>query len=544
MKKNSFVEGTFIATFAIVLTKILGMIYVIPFYSIIGTQGGALYAYAYNVYLVFLGISTAGIPMSISKIISEYNTLEMYEARERSYKIGRNIMIIISTISFLLLFIFAEEFALLILGDIKGGNTIEDVAFVVRAVSFCLLVIPYLSITRGYLQGQKFITAPSISQVIEQIVRIFVILTGSFFVIKVLNGSLTVAVAISVFSAFIGGIFTYIYLKNVIIKNKSKFILKKDGQKDNIKSSDIAKTLIKYSIPFVVVSLASNIYALIDMVLMNRGFHYLGYDGPSTETITSIVTTWGAKIGMIVNAISIGLVTSLIPHIVSDFVNNNIVGVSHKINKALQIILIVSLPLVLIISMLNEPIYNIFYGESYYGPLILQILIFTSLAFNLQMVSVMALQGLNKFKTVYTSVTVGYLVNALLDVPLMILFNKIGLEAFYGAIVATLIGYSLTLIIALSKIKKDLNINYKSTQKVLLKLVFPLLIMFIILLVLNKITSFAEYNFIIRVMVVGIYSTIVLFIYLFILYKNKILNNVFGKEKIDKILIKLKLKKS
>ena len=57
MKKNSFVEGTFIATFAIIIVKVLGVLYVIPFYRIIGESGGSLYSYAYNVYNLFLNIS-------------------------------------------------------------------------------------------------------------------------------------------------------------------------------------------------------------------------------------------------------------------------------------------------------------------------------------------------------------------------------------------------------------------------------------------------------------------------------------------------------
>ena len=71
MKKSSFVEGTFIATFAIFLTKILGMLYVIPFYAMVGVQGSALYAYAYNIYIIFLDISSAGLPIAISEIINE-----------------------------------------------------------------------------------------------------------------------------------------------------------------------------------------------------------------------------------------------------------------------------------------------------------------------------------------------------------------------------------------------------------------------------------------------------------------------------------------
>ena len=226
MKKNGFVEGTFIATFAIIIVKVLGALYVIPFYRIIGESGGALYSYAYNVYNLFLNISTAGIPIAISKIISEYNTLEMYEAKERAYKLGRNIILIISVIAFFMLFVFSKEFASLILGEIKGGNTLDDVSFVIKCVSFCLLIIPFLSVSKGYLQGHKYITPSSISQVIEQVVRIAVLLMGSYIVINVLNKSVTLGVGVSVFAAFVGGCSAYLYIKIKMIKNKVLFLLR------------------------------------------------------------------------------------------------------------------------------------------------------------------------------------------------------------------------------------------------------------------------------------------------------------------------------
>ena len=102
MKKNNFVQGAFIATLGIVITKILGILYVIPFYAIIGEKGGALYGYAYTLYLVFMAISSAGIPLAISKIISEYQTLGYYDAKQRAFKIGRQIAITLGLICFVI----------------------------------------------------------------------------------------------------------------------------------------------------------------------------------------------------------------------------------------------------------------------------------------------------------------------------------------------------------------------------------------------------------------------------------------------------------
>ena len=99
MRKNSFIEGTIIATAAIIFVKILGMLYVIPFYAMVGITGGALYAYAYNIYVIFLDMSTAGIPIAMSKIISEYNTLGMIDAKTRAFKVGKKMISFISIIA-------------------------------------------------------------------------------------------------------------------------------------------------------------------------------------------------------------------------------------------------------------------------------------------------------------------------------------------------------------------------------------------------------------------------------------------------------------
>ena len=168
LKKNNFLEGAFIASFCIIITKILGIVYVIPFYKIIGEQGGTLYGYAYTIYNIFLTISSVGIPLAISKLTSEYTALNMNNKRARTYQISTKIILIFSVISFLICFTFAPNLSNLLIGELEGGNTIQDVTFVIRVISFAILIIPWLSIERGYLQGLRFIKEPSISQIIEQ----------------------------------------------------------------------------------------------------------------------------------------------------------------------------------------------------------------------------------------------------------------------------------------------------------------------------------------------------------------------------------------
>ena len=89
MKKSNFLNGAIIATAGIIICKIIGLVYVIPFYAMIGVTGGALYSYAYSIYAIFLNLSTSGIPVAMSKLVSEYNALALYERLIINYKNNR-----------------------------------------------------------------------------------------------------------------------------------------------------------------------------------------------------------------------------------------------------------------------------------------------------------------------------------------------------------------------------------------------------------------------------------------------------------------------
>lgn len=545
MKKSSFIEGTVIATLAIVITKILGMLYVIPFYAIIGVQGSALYAYAYNIYVIFLDISSAGLPVAISKIIKEYNTLGMMDAKVRAYKVAKKIISFISVAAFIVLFLFAGNLASLILGDLQGGNTISDVAFVIRCVSFAILVIPFLSVSKGYLQGHNIINVSSISQVIEQVVRIIVILGGSYLGLKVLNLSLTTSVGIAVFGAFAGGFAAMLYIFINMRKNKKELSLEEVEKKDDISNREILKKIISYAIPFIIIDVAVSLYNFIDMVLISRTMGYLGYDAATTEFVTSSVATWANKINVIVNSVAMGLTVSLIPNIVEAFTLKKWSLVEKRLNKAIQIILVTCIPMVLGISFLAKPIWNIFYGNSNLelGSIVLGVSIFGALFYNIYMITSMTLQSLNKFKAVYFTTFLGYLTNAFLDVPLMLLCHHLNLQPFIGALLATILGYTLASTSALIILRKHHQLKYHESYKMFGKILVPSLCMMLVVFLVARLCPISYNSRTSCIFYVFLTSVSGAIVYLFIAYKMKILDNVFGKEYLDRIIRKLTFNK-
>lgn len=556
MKKSSFVEGTIIATLSIFIVKILGMLYVIPFYQMISVKGSALYAYAYNIYVIFLDISTAGLPLAISKLISEYDTLGMQGAKQRSYKLGKRVLLILAVVMFAVLMLFAPQIANLLIGDLQGGNTIKDVSLAIRCVSFAILIVPFLSVAKGYLQGHKIINVSSVSQIIEQVIRIAVVLIGVYLALYVFKIGETTAICIALTGAFFGALLAWGYVEKKIrdnkkalnsivnkddIKDEEKDIKKFHIIKDDVKDKEIIKKIFYYAFPFIVINTIYSIYNFIDMVLILRTMDYLGMNAVDVEFVTSSITTWAPKINMIVSSISMGMTVSLIPTIVSAFTLKKWDEVNNKLNQALQMIIMISLPMTVGIALLSTPVWSVFYGlKSSFGPMILTISIFVTLVANIYMITSSTLQSLNKFKLVYKSAILGFVLNAILDVPIMLLFNKIGIPPFLGAGVASIIGYASASLYVLYVLRKEHNLRYGKTFRLVCNLIIPILCMIgsvLLTMYLVPVNFDSKLSSIIYIAINAVVGAIV---YGLLVYKNGILEDVLGDKfgiitKLDKI---------
>lgn len=529
IRKSSFIKGAFIATLGIVLTKILGIIYVIPFHAVIGERGGALYGYAYTIYLLFMSLSSAGIPLAISKIVSEYQTLGYYNAKRRAFIIGKKIALLLGFICFLLLLLFAPWIAHAVLGDLSGGNTISDVTLVIRVVASALLVVPVLSIYRGYFEGHRFMEDPSFSQVLEQLVRVFVIVLGSFLALKVFDLSITTAVGIAVFGATAGAIAAYLYLVYKKNKNNSKFNEKiRPVNEPIITNKQIFKKIVIYAVPFILIDVFKSLYNYIDMVTVVEGLvQYANFSVVDAETIMSMLSTWGAKFNMIVLSISTGIIISLIPNLTTSVVKKDYDDINHKINQAFSILLFFTLPMTLGISFLADSIWTVFYGASEYGPSVLSYFIFVGFMIGLFTSTVSIIQVLKDYKTVIWSLVIGVVLKFLLNDNLIMAFYKMGLPAYYGVITASLIGYFVSFMICIMRLKFKYKINYENLTKNLIDTICGSMLMIVGLFLVNLILPSTDSR-IIHLVYIVIYVAVGVFIYIIYMWNTKSMKRIFG----------------
>ena len=206
--------------------------------------------------------------------------------------------------------------------------------------------------------------------------------------------------------------------------------------------------------------------------------------------------------------------------------------VNSQFNKTIQVLLYAILPLSIFLSIFANQVWTIFYGESFYGPKIFQFTILLAIMDSAYIMICSALQGLSKTKLIYTSVACGLITKTILDLPLMYLFNYLGIYPFYGAILASAIGYTLSLGIPLATLHKKYHFDYKQTLKSLPKLFFTIIILVVLALLIR--------HFIFAHITTKVYMLIALAITglalaaIYYLMNHKLLNELLGERILSK----------
>lgn len=540
LRKNTFAEGAVIAYIAILLVKILGAVYSIPFYSIIGDKGGFIYSCAYNVYAFFYDIATSGIPVAISIIIGEYNSLNQYASKEKAYRIGKRIVLCFSFVAFLALQLFARSIAMGFIGEMEYGARPEEVTSAIRAVSICLLLVPFLSMRRGYLEGHKVIGTSSTSQVVEQLVRIAVVLLGSFITIRLLRQKLSTGINIALLGTAVGAGAALLYIEIRCRKDKNAFEKPRQGERSD-DTGKIVKKILSYCATLVIVAVAISIYNLVDMKLILDGLHSLHFADEETQTIASVASSWVPKICNIITALAIGMTHSIAPHAAGDYARGDMKGVNNKINQSMEIILIIALPLAVGISILSTIVYSIFYGPNEAGSYILKLCTFLNVVGSMVTVIGMTMQSINKGKMLCISMVCGIVLNASLDLPLIYLFHRLGLRPYLGATVSSIIGQVVTFIIMTVYLHKTEGFTYRSALVTFLRLLPALIAMGAVVMVLRHFWPPMPGR-LLQLLQFAACALCGVLVYFPVAYKTRALDGLLKEDFVQRILARLHLK--
>jgi len=474
LKKDSLFKGTAMLSISLILTKILGAIYLIPFYQIIGGEEQmALYNYGYSYYATILEISAAGTPLAIAKLVAKYNALGAYSVSRRIYKMGSWLLIIMGIVGFCVLFFGSDYISEQILISNQQKFTPADGALVLKSLSFGVPIVLVSAGLRGLFQGHEVMLPSAISQFIEQVVRIVFMLGATYVVIKILGYGIVEGNVTATFAAAVGAVFSvltlfYFYKK---YKNSLDYNTENDEVELNISTMSLVKEFFSVSIPFIFIVGLFPILNIIDQHNFIHGMTEIGKADIVDGRFSALQLV--NKIVMIAVAIAPAFSSTFLPSITRLYAVGEKAGVSNQINKVVLSLMMVVLPALVGMYILADPLYSAFYSRSLINSELLRFYLPLAILYSIYSLTSVIMQAINRQLINLITIIFGLVVKYVTIKPLVIMFET------NGVILSSIVTYLVMIIINLVVINAEVRLRMIEFVKKFIILVCSCFIMFI-----------------------------------------------------------------
>ena len=239
-KKQSFLHGATLLAAATVIVKIIGAVYKIPLQAILGKIGYSYFSSAYDIYTLLLLISTAGLPVAMSRMISQATSLGDHAQTRRVYNTSRAIFLAIGAVSTALMMFFCQALA--------NSQEQPDAALAIFCLAPSAFFMSVISTYRGFFQGQGNMLPTSKSQVLEAVFKLAAGLAGAVIVLQ-LGGTISMAAAGAILGVTISCAVSVAYLFWVFHKTAQPEVLE---QKQPNFCGITAKQLLSIAVPITI----------------------------------------------------------------------------------------------------------------------------------------------------------------------------------------------------------------------------------------------------------------------------------------------------
>ena len=256
-KPNTFFGGAAILAMGILVVKVIGLFYKIPLVNIIGSEGSADFNNAYNIYSVLLMISTAGLPVAVSKMVSEANALGRQNQVHKVFRLSLAAFLTLGVVSFLIMYFGSEQLAGMMHDSLAAAG--------IRALAPAVICVGCLSAFRGYAQGHGNMTPTAVSQILEALCKLVIGLGLAYWLVRAGQPS-HVAAAGAITGVTVGTILALAYMIFNFVSTRMRE--EKDTQDAPDSARRILSTLMKIAIPITISSSMVGIVTVIDSALV------------------------------------------------------------------------------------------------------------------------------------------------------------------------------------------------------------------------------------------------------------------------------------
>ena len=349
-KQNSFFGGAAILAAGILIVKLIGMFYKIPLINIIGEAGAADFNNAYNIYAVLLTVSTAGLPVAVSKLVSEANALDRRNQVRRTFRLALVLFLTLGIISFLVMFFRADALA--------GMMNDSKAAAGIRALAPAVVCVGCLAALRGYSQGHSNMAPTSVSQIIEALCKLVVGLGLAFWLVKQ-GKDPDVAAAGAITGVTVGTVVALVYMVLDFFLTRGREDTRGTDRPDS--AGSILANILKIAVPITLSSSMVGIVTVIDSSLV-QGQLQSALDLTEKASRTLYGNYSGAlNIYNLPTSLMAAITASVIPAVSAALARRDRRGAARITGSALRITALLSFPMGVGLFVLGTPIIRLLF---------------------------------------------------------------------------------------------------------------------------------------------------------------------------------------
>lgn len=510
MKTESTTKSFAILSAAAMLVKIISLLYVPLLLAIIGNYGFGIYYGAYQIFQLLYIITNSGIPSAVSKQVSELIAIGNYKDALKTFKIARLILMVFGFFMAILMFFLAKPFASFI--------HIDKASLAIMVLSPTVFFTAIESVYRGYFQGRGNMKPTGISQVLEQIINtIFSLLFAALW----LKYGIEAACAGSTIGTTLGAIVSASYLIWFYERNKDdRTSYKEDGiVAVRLTNNQLIKRLLYFGVP---ITLCWGLQSAGNMVDASNTLGRLAKAGLPSIQATIQYGNLG-KFQTLINvpiAIISALCATILPLISSAAARRNKSSVKHGIDFALKTCYLIAVPSAVGLAVLSKPIFAIFGKQFVGGAPLMEIGSIILIMMAVAQIQMTILQGIGKIYQATAYLFLGLIIKIAANY-FLIAIPAINIK---GAIIGTVLGYLLPLLLNKRLIMKSMKIKFSiigPSLKPLMASIIMGLWEYFIYNILYLILNFVGKGYIINLISVLISISSALFMYLYMLAINK-----------------------
>ncbi|MCB2311571.1 polysaccharide biosynthesis protein [Clostridium tagluense] len=444
LEKQSTTKGFAILSAAGFMVKLLSLLYVPFLNNILGKQGYGVYSSAYSIFVYMYILTNAGIPVAISKMVSELIAIENYKDAVKTFKIARFLLLILGMIMSILMIIFAAPLA--------NKTASSSARLAIMSLAPTILISSVLSAYRGYFQGRGNMTPTAVSQVLEQIANtIFSLAFAAYFI----RYGIAAGAAGGTIGTSVGALVAVLYMIYFYEKNKV-FRVPKGYNKLEIKrltTKKLIKKLLSYSVPMTVCLGIQQSGLIIDLWLVKSRMIAVGIDKIQVDVLWGVLNKYTSLISVPIAIIS-SLAITILPSISSLMVLRDKKAVRDKVNYAFRLCFLVAVPSAVGLAVLAKPIIGLLKYDSdvsrllIYGSVIIILMAVVAIQTSI-------LQGLGKLYLVTIYAVVGLIGKTVTNY----IFVAIPSINILGAVMANGVSFAILLILNYSAMNKVLRVK-------------------------------------------------------------------------------------